>query len=104
LPRLTFITPDGESHEVEAESGLSVMEAATSNGIPGVLADCGGACACATCHVYVDPTWVDRIPGRSETETDMIECVDDPRPNSRLSCQIMLSDNLDGIILHIPDE
>lgn len=104
MPRLTFVTLDGESHDIEAETGLSVMEAATRGGIEGILADCGGACACATCHIYVDPQWLDKLPPKSEVEADMLDCTDDPRPNSRLACQIPITAQLDGMILYVPEE
>jgi 2Fe-2S ferredoxin len=104
LPRLTFVTLDGERHHVEAEAGLSVMEAATRNGIEGIPADCGGACACATCHVYVDPTWLDKLPPKSDIEADMLECTQNPQPNSRLSCQIIITNQLNGITLVVPEE
>ena len=104
MPRLTFVTPDGESHTVEAETGLTVMEAATRHGIEGILADCGGACACATCHVYVDSQWLDQLPPKSAVEADMLECTENPRSNSRLSCQIPITPNLNGLLLTVPEE
>ncbi len=104
LPCIIFVSPDGAEHEVDAPEGWSLMESATKNGIEGILADCGGACSCATCHVYVDPDWMDRLPPRSEMERDMIECVPEPRATSRLACQIAMTDALSGLRVEIPEE
>jgi 2Fe-2S ferredoxin len=104
LPRLTFVAPDGESQDVEAETGLSVMEAATRGGIEGILGDCGGACACATCHIYVDPKWIDKLPPKSDIEADMLDCTANPKNNSRLACQIPITAQLDGMIIFVPEE
>lgn len=99
-----FRLPNGEEQDVEGDVGLSVMEVATRNGVDGILADCGGACSCATCHVYVDSAWVEHLPPRTAVETDMLECVEEPRPNSRLSCQLVLTAELDGIEFEVPAE
>lgn len=99
---ITFITADGRKFDVKAGIGSSVMEVAVRNGVPGIEADCGGACACATCHVYVDPEWMDRAGGRPEMENEIIEIAHDVRANSRLSCQIQVTSALDGLILHVP--
>ncbi len=105
MVKVIFIDPDGKRHEVEAEEGMTLMEAAVKNMVPGIDADCGGACACATCHVYVDPAWVQRLPAiteRSEAEEDMLDFAFDVRENSRLSCQIRITPEMDGIVLHVP--
>ncbi|HHN72629.1 MAG TPA: 2Fe-2S iron-sulfur cluster binding domain-containing protein [Thermopetrobacter sp.] len=107
MVRVIFVDPEGGRHEVEAEEGMTLMEAAVKNMVPGIEADCGGACACATCHVYVDPAWVERIPGitaRSEAEEDMLDFAFDVRENSRLSCQIRITPEMDGIVLHVPEQ
>ena len=102
MPKITFVAADGTSRTVDAEIGATVMETAIKNGVPGIEAECGGACACATCHVYVDPAWTD-IAGKPEpTEEDMLDFAFDIRPNSRLSCQIKVSDKLDGLVVQTP--
>jgi len=103
MPKVTFIQADGSAREVDALSGDSVMETAIDNDIDGIIAECGGACSCATCHVYVDESWVDRLPKPDPLEDGMLECVLDRQPNSRLSCQIRLKDELDGIVVRIPE-
>jgi 2Fe-2S ferredoxin len=102
LPKIQFIGAKGTETIVDAPEGWSVMEAAVKNGVSGILADCGGACSCATCHVFVDPAWVDRIPARSDDEEAMLEFAVDPADNSRLSCQIKVSAALDGMIVRLP--
>jgi len=102
MTKLTFIQPDGESQTVEAENGLTVMEAAKLNDIAGIEAECGGACACATCHVYVDDAWRDKVGKASEMEEDMLDFAFDVREGSRLSCQIKISDALDGLVVRVP--
>ena len=97
MPKLFFIEHDGTRHEVEAAAGSTVMENAIRNSINGILAECGGACACATCHVYVDEAWLDKLAEPSDDEEDLLYTAQDRRPNSRLSCQILLSDELDGL-------
>ncbi len=107
MVKITFIDPDGKTHEVEAEEGTTLMEAAIRNMVPGIDADCGGACACATCHVYVDPEWAERLPQllqRSETEEDMLDFAFDVRENSRLSCQIKITADMDGLVVHVPQQ
>lgn len=104
MPLVTFVDAQGSTTEVQASAGLSVMQAAVTNGLPGIAADCGGAASCATCHVYVDPTWLDRLSNPSEDEEAMLDCTaSERRPNSRLSCQIPLSDELDGLVVMLPD-
>lgn len=105
MVRVTFKTHDGNEHTVEAEQGTSLMEAARDNSIRGIEADCGGACACATCHVYVAKDWVSRLPPKESMEEDMLDFAWEPDPNtSRLSCQIKLLDGLDGLTVQIPEE
>ncbi|MBN1239245.1 MAG: 2Fe-2S iron-sulfur cluster binding domain-containing protein [Gammaproteobacteria bacterium] len=103
MTRVTYIEPDGTQREVEASPGTTVMEAAVDNGIEGIVAECGGACSCATCHVYVDPEWADRLTPPDAQEDGMLDCVVDRQPNSRLSCQIQLNDELDGLLVRVPD-
>ncbi len=102
MPKVTFIEKSGKEHVVDAPAGLTVMEAAVKNLVPGIDADCGGACACATCQVYVAPEWQAKLPPRSEMEETMLDFAPDVRPNSRLSCQLRMSAELDGIVLHLP--
>ena len=102
MPRVTFIQADGSSSEVEALSGDSIMETAIDNDIDGIVAECGGACSCATCHVYVEDQWLGKLPAPDALEDGMLDCVIDRRPNSRLSCQIRVSDEIDGITVHVP--
>lgn len=102
MPSVTFIAADGTRTEAEGAPGQSVMSVAVNAGIEVILAECGGACACGTCHCYVDPAWIDRLPRPSDSEAAMIECVIAPRPESRLTCQLRLSDEIDGLVLHLP--
>ena len=102
MASITFIEHNGSVRTVEAENGSTVMEAAIRNGIPGIEAECGGACACATCHVYVDEGWTGTVGGASPMEEDMLDFAFDIRPNSRLSCQIKVSDALDGLVVRTP--
>ncbi len=104
MAKITFIAFDGTKHDVEASNGMSVMEAALKNMVPGIDADCGGACACATCHVYVEPDWVEATGERSEMEEDMLDFAFDVQDNSRLSCQIKVSDALDGLAVKVPEK
>lgn len=103
MPKVTFIQADGSTREVEGLAGDSVMETAIDNDVDGIIAECGGACSCATCHVYVDEAWLDRLPPPDPLEDGMLECVLERQPNSRLSCQIRLNDELDGIRVRVPD-
>lgn len=104
MAKITFIQPDGKQQVVEADKGLTVMEAAKKNMVPGIEAECGGACACATCHVYVDPEWTDRVGAPNEMEADMLDFAFDVRDESRLSCQIKVTDELDGLVLRVPEK
>ncbi|WP_333794187.1 2Fe-2S iron-sulfur cluster-binding protein [Hyphomicrobium sp.] len=102
MVKLTFVQPDGSSQTVDAEPGVTVMEAAKLNDIEGVEAECGGACACATCHVYVDADWVEKTGKPSDIEEDMLDFAFDVRPESRLSCQIKVTPELDGLTVRVP--
>ena len=103
MATITFIQSDGTERVVEAEPGMTVMEAAVKNGVAGIAAECGGACACATCHVYVEEVWREKVGEPSPMEEDMLDFGYDVRPNSRLSCQIKVTDALDGLIVRIPE-
>lgn len=103
MARITYVEHDGTPHEVDVANGTTVMQGARDNCIPGIEADCGGACACSTCHVYVDPEWFGRLPPRDAIEVDMVEFAWEPDPaRSRLTCQLDVSDALDGLVVHIP--
>jgi len=102
MVKLTFVQPDGASRTVDAEPGVTVMEAAKLNDIPGIEAECGGACACATCHVYVDPEWVEKTGKPEAIEEDMLDFAFDVRKESRLSCQIKVTSDLDGLTVRVP--
>ena len=103
MAKITYIEHDGKEHTIEVKTGQSVMEGAVKNNIPGIDADCGGACACATCHVYVDPAWQDKTGTASPMEESMLDFAEAVEPNSRLSCQIKVSDDLDGLIVRMPE-
>ena len=102
MAKVTFIDQDGTKREVEAKPGVSIMEAAVQNMIPGIDADCGGACACATCHVYVDAAWIDKLKAKDEMEESMLDFAEDVRETSRLSCQILITKDIDGIVVTTP--
>ena len=104
MAKITYVTPDGASHEVDAPTGTTVMENAVKNGIAGIEAECGGACACATCHVYVDEAWTDVVGPPQPMEEDMLDFAWEQKANSRLSCQIKVTDELDGLIVRIPEQ
>ena len=104
MPKITYITHDKQSHTVEVQNGLTVMEGAVQNDIPGIDADCGGGMACATCHVYVKEDWFDKINKKNEGEDDMLDQAYEPKKNSRLSCQIIVSDDLDGLVVDMPEK
>ena len=103
MPTVTYIEPNGTQHRIDLPSGISVMRGAVDNDVPAIDADCGGQCACATCHVYVDPEWVPRTGRPGEQEEAMLAFVNDLRPTSRLSCQITVGDELDGLLVRLPD-
>ncbi len=102
MATITYIEFNGKEHVVDVKPGLSVMEGAVKNNIPGIDADCGGACACATCHVYVDPAWSDKTGDKSAMEESMLDFAENVEDNSRLSCQIKVSDELDGLVVRMP--
>ena len=104
MPTVVFIDHQGASYKVEAPVGRSLMQVALDHSVPGILGDCGGACSCATCHGYVDPAFLDKLPARSETEVFMLEGVPDLRENSRLCCQIRMQPELAGIRIQLPEE
>jgi 2Fe-2S ferredoxin len=102
MVKITYIEADGPARTVEGEIGSTVMETAIRNNVPGIEAECGGACACATCHVYVDGAWKEKTGGPSPMEEDMLDFAFDVRPSSRLSCQIKVSEDLDGLVVTVP--
>lgn len=103
MPKVTFILPGGSRRTLSAPAGTSVMEVATANSVPGIEAECGGSCSCATCHVYVDAAWSARAGPPSEMEEDMLDFAYAVRATSRLSCQIRLDETLDGLVVHVPE-
>ena len=103
MAKITFIAPDGSRYDVDAENGSTVMENAIRNGVPGIEAECGGACSCSTCHVYVDAAWQAAAGAPSPMEEDMLDFAFDVRPNSRLSCQIKITAELDGLVVTTPE-
>lgn len=103
MPKITYIESNGTEHAVDAENGATVMETAIRNMVPGIEAECGGALACATCHVYVDDDWIEKTGEASTMEEDMLDFAYDVRPTSRLSCQIKVSDELDGLVVRVPE-
>ena len=104
MTKITYIENNGKEHTVDVQNGLTVMEGAVQNSIPGIDADCGGSMACATCHVYVKDDWYNKLDEKSEGEDDMIDQAYDPKKNSRLSCQITVSDKIEGLIVHLPEK
>ena len=104
MAKITYITHDKKNHTIDVQNGLTVMEGAVQNDIPGIDADCGGGMACATCHVYVNDGWFDKLPSKEDGEEDMLDMAFEPKKNSRLSCQIIISDELDGLTINIPSK
>ena len=104
MPKITYIEHNEKSHTVDVPKELSIMEGAVQNNIPGIDADCGGGMACATCHVYVDEKWMERLPEKDDGEEDMLDMAFEPKKNSRLSCQIIVSDDLEGLVVNIPSK
>ena len=104
MPKITYIDYQDNSKTIDVENGLTVMEGAIQNDIPGIDADCGGSMACATCHVYVEEKWLDKIPKAEEAEVDMIDMAFEPKKNSRLSCQLIASDELNGLTVTTPEK
>ena len=104
MPKITYVEHGGKSHTIEVANGLSVMEGAVQNNIPGIDADCGGSMACATCHVYVKEEWFNKLPKKEDGEEDMLDMAFEPKKNSRLSCQLMVSEQLDGLVVDLPEK
>ena len=102
MPKIKYIEHDGKQHTIEVANGLSVMEGAIQNNVPGIDADCGGSMACATCHVYVKEEWFNKLPSKIEGKDDMLDMAFEPKKNSRLSCQITVSDDMDGLEVNLP--
>jgi 2Fe-2S ferredoxin len=104
MVKITFVDAAGQSRIVEADEGSTVMETAIRNDVSGIEAECGGACACATCHVYVDDSWLEKLPQAESMEEDMLDFAYDVRPTSRLSCRIRVTAEIDGLVLHTPEQ
>ena len=104
MTKITYITHDKQNNTIDVQNGLTVMEGAVQNDIPGIDADCGGGMACATCHVYVNEEWSDKLPAKEDGEEDMLDMAYEPNKFSRLSCQIIVSDDLDGLVVNIPEK
>ena len=104
MAKITYIEHNGKLHTVDVSNGLTVMEGAVQNDIPGIDADCGGSMACATCHVYVKEEWFNKLPKKEDGEEDMLDMAFEPKQNSRLSCQLVVSDELDGLVVNIPSK
>ena len=104
MPKITYIEHSDKSHTIQVQNGLTVMEGAVQNNIPGIDADCGGSMACATCHVYVKEEWFDKLPKKEDGEEDMIDMAYEPNKFSRLSCQLIVSDELEGLVVKLPEK
>ena len=104
MAKITYITHDYQNYTIDIQNGLTVMEGAVQNDIPGIDADCGGGMACATCHVYVKEEWLNKLPTKEDGEEDMLDKTFEPKQNSRLSCQLTVSDDLDGLVVNIPSK
>ena len=104
MSKITYNTHENKIHTVDVQNGLTVMEGAVQNDIPGIDADCGGGMACATCHVYVNEEWLDKLPAKEDGEEDMLDMAYEPNKFSRLSCQLIVSDELDGLVVSIPEK
>ncbi len=103
MPLIQFITHDGNQYEAEIDTGSTLMQGAVDNMIDGILAECGGACSCATCHCFIDDAWVDVVGTAEGIEHEMLDVVREPKENSRLSCQITVTDEMEGLIVHLPE-
>ena len=104
MTNIKYIEFNGKEHLVDVPNGLTVMEGAIKNKIPGIDADCGGACACATCHVYLDETWVEKVSSKEDAEEDMLDFAFDVKPTSRLSCQLTVTEELEGLTVNLPEK
>ena len=103
MPKIKFVASDNTEIEIDAKNGLSLMVNAVNNNVTGIVAECGGACACATCHIHVEQEWYDKLPEPEDMEKDMLEFATEKQENSRLSCQIKVTDELDGMVVHTPE-
>jgi len=104
MPKITYIEHSGTEHTIDVAVGLTVMEGAVQNNVPGIEADCGGACACSTCHAYVNADWVEKLPAREDMEEDMLDFAYEPNARSRLTCQIQVTPEMDGLVLRLPEK
>ena len=104
MSKITYIEHSGKSHTIQVQNGLTIMEGAVQNNIPGIDADCGGSMACATCHVYVKEEWFDKLPKKEDGEEDMLDMAYEPKKYSRLSCQLTVSDELEGLVVKLPEK
>ncbi len=104
MAKITYITHDEQKFEIDAANGTTVMENAIKNSVPGIEAECGGACACATCHLYIDEAWAEKVGSPEMMEEDMLDFAWEQKSGSRLSCQVKITDELDGLIVHIPEK
>ncbi len=104
MAKITYIEHSGKSHTIEVQNGLTVMEGAIQNNVPGIDADCGGSMACATCHVYVKEEWFNKLPKKEDGEEDMLDMAYEPKKNSRLSCQLTVSEELEGFVVQLPEK
>ncbi|MEM9782869.1 MAG: 2Fe-2S iron-sulfur cluster-binding protein [Pseudomonadota bacterium] len=103
MPKIVYIEHNGTRHEVDVAEGMTIMEGAVKHGIPGIDGDCGGACACSTCHAYIDPDWTEKLPEKDDMETDMLDFALDPNEHSRLTCQLKVTSTIDGLVLKMPE-
>jgi ferredoxin, 2Fe-2S len=103
MPRIVFVDHSGERREVNVASGLSVMQGAVDNLLEGIIGECGGSCSCATCHCYIDDAWLEKVGPAMNGEKAMLDCVFDPQPNSRLACQVLITEDLDGLVIRLPE-
>lgn len=102
MPSVTYIEANGNQQEINVQIGTTLMQAAVDNMVEGIVAECGGSCSCATCHCYIEESWVDKVDAASEMENDLLTCVAEPKGNSRLSCQVVVTSELDGLVVHLP--
>ena len=104
MAKITYVEHSGKLHTIQVQNGLTVMEGAVQNNIPGIDADCGGSMACATCHVYVKEEWFNKLPPKEDGEEDMLDMAFEPKKNSRLSCQLIVTDQLEGLVVNLPEK
>jgi ferredoxin, 2Fe-2S len=102
MPKISYIQNDGAAHHVDVDAGVTLMEGSVQNNLPGIIAECGGSCSCATCHIYVDGVWLDRLGEPAPEESELLEYLDGSRANSRLACQIVVTEGLDGLVVEVP--